>query len=440
MSDLPENGIIYSKEKNITPLKIPSIAEYSKVVGKEKIDKIKEISEELDGIRLLELNSTAYGGGVAEMLKSSVPFLNELGIHDDWRVMQGTTEFFAVTKSMHNLLQGKKQNFTKEMHDIYINCTKRNADANIIGENYDIITIHDPQPLGLASYLKKKNEKWLWRCHIDLDVEFFQKNENIRSLISNWAHYYDAAIFSNVQYIVPAWDFPKFITPPYIDPLSEKNRDLKEDFIDKTLEKRGINKENPIILQVSRFDKWKDPLGLVKIYKNVKQKEDCQLILVGSMASDDPEGIGVLEEVQKKANRDKDIHILTNLTDLEVNAFQRAATIISQNSIKEGFGLTVTEALWKAKPVVGRPVGGLTLQIVPGKNGFLIHNDDTRTETIIWLLRNPKKRENVGKEGKKYVREHFLMPGRVLDFLLSLKTIGNVPKESIISFHPWYEL
>lgn len=440
MSENLNNGTVYSNRKKVNNLKVPKIKEYEKIVGKEAIEKLKELAEFFDGIRLLDLNSTSYGGGVAEMLRSSVPFLNQIGVEDDWKVMKGNDDFFNVTKSIHNLLQGKKHDFTKKMEEIYIASTEENVNDNIIDDEYDIITIHDPQPLGLANYLKKENQKWLWRCHIDLDVEVFADNKNLKELITKLASHYDAAIFSNVQYIVSSWNLPKFITPPYIDPLSEKNKELKEEYISEVLEKYNIDAEKPIILQVSRFDKWKDPIGLISIYKSVKQKEDCQLVLVGSMASDDPEGVCVLEDVKEEIKNTKDVHILLNLSDIEVNAIQRAATIVVQNSIKEGFGLTVTEALWKGKPVVGRPVGGLTLQIIPDKNGFLIYGAKKRADKIVWLLRNPEKAKIVGNNAKEFVTERFLMPGRVYDSLLAIKTMPHIPNEGIVSFHPWYEL
>jgi len=440
MSEYLNNGIVYSERKKINSIKVPKIKEYEKVVGKEPIEKIKELAEYFKEIRLLELNSTSYGGGVAEMLKSSVPFLNQIGIEDDWKIMKGNDDFFNVTKSIHNLLQGKKHDFTKQMEDIYISCTEENVNDNIIGEEYDVITIHDPQPLGLAKYLKKENQKWLWRCHIDLDVEVFADNKNLQELITKLASHYDAAIFSNVQYIVSSWDLPKFITPPYIDPLSDKNKELTDKYISEVLDKYNIDKNKPIILQVSRFDKWKDPIGLISIYKTAKQKEECQLVLVGSMASDDPEGVIILEDVKEEIKGTKDVYILLNLSDVEVNAMQRAATVVVQNSIKEGFGLTVTEALWKGKPVVARPVGGLTLQIIPDKNGFLIYGVKKRADKIVWLLRNPDKAEIVGKNAKEFVTKRFLMPGRVYDSLLSIKTMPHIPNESIVSFHPWYEL
>ncbi len=440
MSENLNNGNVYSERKKINSLKVPKLKEYQKVVGKEPIEKLKELAESFEGVKLLELNSTSYGGGVAEMLKSSVPFLNQFGIEDDWKIMKGNDDFFNVTKSIHNLLQGKKHDFTKNMEDIYTSCTEENVDGNIIDEEYDIITIHDPQPLGLAKYQKKDNQKWLWRCHIDLDVDVFADNKNLRKLITDLASYYDAAIFSNHQYIVYSWDLPKFIIPPYIDPLSDKNKELKEELISEILDKYHIDKNKPIILQVSRFDKWKDPVGLISIYKSVKQKEDCQLVLVGSMASDDPEGVNILENVKEEIKGIKDVYILLNLPDVEVNAMQRAATVVVQNSIKEGFGLTVTEALWKGKPVVARPVGGLTLQIIPDKNGFLIHGAKKRADKIVWLLRNPDKAEIIGKNAKEFVMKRFMMPGRVYDSLLTIKTMPYIPNESIVSFHPWYEL
>jgi trehalose synthase len=331
-----------------------SIKEYAKIVGEDKIEALKELSEELQGIKMLELNSTRYGGGVAEMLNSSVPFLNMIGIKDDWNVIRGNKKFFEVTKSLHNLLQGKKDLLTEEMVNTYNSCIKENIEANIIDEDYDVVFVHDPQPLALARELRKPDQKWLWRCHIDIDNNAFTRNKRLWDFISYWADSFDAVIFSAAHFVVSRWPLPKFIIPPFIDPLSDKNVELREEKIEKTLEKYDINRDKPIISQIGRFDRWKDPVGAISIYKEVKRREDCQLIIVGGMASDDPEGEGVLKEVKRKAKGDDDIHILVlpNLSNFEINAIQRGSDVIMQNSIKEGFGLTVTEALWKCKPVI----------------------------------------------------------------------------------------
>ena len=421
-----------------------SLKEYAKIVGEDKIEALKELSEELQGIKMLELSSTRYGGGVAEMLNSSVPFLNMIGIKDDWNVIRGNKKFFEVTKSLHNLLQGKKDLLTEEMVNTYNSCIKENIEANIIDEDYDVVFVHDPQPLALARELRKPDQKWFWRCHIDIDEDAFTRNKRLWDFISYWADSFDAVIFSAAYFVVSRWPLPKFIIPPFIDPLSDKNVELREEKIEKTLEKYDINRDKPIISQIGRFDRWKDPVGAISIYKEVKRKEDCQLIIAGGMASDDPEGEGVLKEVKRKAKGDDDIHILVlpNLSNFEINAIQRGSDVIMQNSVKEGFGLTVTEALWKCKPVITRPVGGIMLQIKDGINGFLISDAKEGADKIIYLLRNPNKRELMGNKGKRYVKDHFLLPERIHDLLLAIKIINQykIPIESIISFHPWFKL
>jgi len=425
-----------------------SLKEYAKIVGEDKIEALKELSEELSeelqGIKMLELSSTRYGGGVAEMLNSSVPFLNMIGIKDDWNVIRGNKKFFEVTKSLHNLLQGKKDLLTEEMVNTYNSCIKENIEANIIDEDYDVVFVHDPQPLALARELRKPDQKWFWRCHIDIDEDAFTRNKRLWDFISYWADSFDAVIFSAAYFVVSRWPLPKFIIPPFIDPLSDKNVELREETIEKTLEKYDINRDKPIISQIGRFDRWKDPVGAISIYKEVKRREDCQLIIAGGMASDDPEGEGVLKEVKRKAKGDDDIHILVlpNLSNFEINAIQRGSDVIMQNSVKEGFGLTVTEALWKCKPVITRPVGGIMLQIKDGINGFLISDAKEGADKIIYLLRNPNKRELMGNKGKRYVKDHFLLPERIHDLLLAIKIINQykIPIESIISFHPWFKL
>ncbi|VUT27148.1 MAG: Trehalose synthase [Candidatus Methanolliviera sp. GoM_asphalt] len=441
---MSNNGTIYSKRKGITPFHVHPLKEYAKIVGEDKIEGLKELGEDLNGRRILELNSTARGGGVAEMLNSSVPFLNMIGIKDDWNVIRGNKKFFEVTKSLHNLLQGKKDLLTEEMVNTYNSCIKENIEANIIDEDYDVVFVHDPQPLALARELRKPDQKWFWRCHIDIDEDAFTRNKRLWDFISYWADSFDAVIFSAAYFVVSRWPLPKFIIPPFIDPLSDKNVELREEKIEKTLEKYDINRDKPIISQIGRFDRWKDPVGAISIYKEVKRREDCQLIIAGGMASDDPEGEGVLKEVKRKAKGDDDIHILVlpNLSNFEINAIQRGSDVIMQNSIKEGFGLTVTEALWKCKPVITRPVGGIMLQIRDGINGFLISDAKEGADKIIYLLRNPNKRELMGKKGKRYVKDHFLLPDRIHDLLLAIKIINQykIPIESIISFHPWFKL
>ena len=438
-----EDGTLYSKRKGFTPFHVPPLKEYAKVVGEKKIKELEEVSERLRGVKMLELNSTPHGGGVAEMLHSSVPFLNLIGIEGEWKVIKGRKDFFEVTKTMHHLLQGKKGKLTEEAEEVYFSVIKENMDANIIDYEPDLVFVHDPQPLALARELKRGGEKWIWRCHIDIDEPSLRRNPRLWDFITHWAGAFDAVIFTTAHFVVSQWPLPKFIIPPFIDPLSEKNREMSEEEIGEELEKEDINTEKPIISQISRFDPWKDPEGVVSIYKRVKEKEECQLILAGGFAADDPEGEKIHNELKETAKNDKNIHIFCESSDSFVNAIQRASSVIIQNSRKEGFGLTVTEAMWKGKSVVARPVGGITLQIRDGNTGFLVNEEEEAVKRILYLIRNPDKRDIVGKRAKRYVKEHFLLPVRIVDYLLSadfIKKTKEIPEKSIISYHPWFKL
>jgi trehalose synthase len=438
-----EDGILYSRRKGFTPLHVPPLKKYAKVVGEKPIKELEEASERLSGMKMLELSSTPYGGGVAEMLHSSVPFLNSIGIEDEWKVIKGSKEFFAVTKTMHHLLQGKKGELTTEAEEIYFSAIRENVDANIIDYEPDVVFVHDPQPLALARELKRGREKWIWRCHIDIDELALRRNPRLWDFITYWAEAFDAAMFTAAHFVISQWPLPKFIIPPFIDPLSAKNEEMSEKEIAKELEKENISTEKPIISQVSRFDHWKDPKGVVSIYKKVREKEECQLILAGGFAPDDPEGEKVYKELKETTKDDKNIHIFCECPDSCINAIQRASSVIIQNSRKEGFGLTVTEAMWKGKPVVARPVGGIALQISDSNTGFLVNGEEEAVERISWLIRNPKKGDIVGKRAKRYVMEHFLLPVRIVDYLLAadfINKMNEIPTESIISFHPWFKL
>jgi trehalose synthase len=440
---MKDDGTVYSKRKGFTPFHVPSLKEYAKVVGEEKIAELKEISERVKGTKILELNSTPYGGGVAEMLFSSVPFLNELGIADEWKVIRGNEDFFKITKTLHNLLQGKKGTLTKKDEQIYYSAIKENVDANIIDYRPDVVFVHDPQPLALAKELERGGEKWIWRCHIDIDKYSLEKNPGLWNFITSWAEAFDAAIFTTAHFVISQWPLPKFIIPPFIDPLSEKNREMRGNEIEKIIEREDISLKKPIISQVGRFDPWKNPSGVISIYKRLKEKEDCQLILAGGFAADDPGGERVFEKINEKSKGDKDIHIFSCCDDIVINAIQRASTVIIQNSIKEGFGLTVTEAMWKGTPVVARPVGGISLQIRDGTTGFLAEDKKEAVKRIIYLIRNREKRNLMGERAKEYAKEHFLLPIRIADYLLAVDFINeakHIPNESIISFHPWFKL
>ncbi|MFC1950698.1 glycosyltransferase [Chloroflexota bacterium] len=396
----------------------------------------------------MELNSTARGGGVAEMLCSSVPFLNMIGIESEWKIINGNKSYFECTKKLHNLLQGMKGSFTAEMKETYVNQLQECAKHNIIDYSPDVVIVNDPQPMLLCQYLKRDGESWFWRCHIDIEPAIRSKN-GLLSLINNWIVDYDAAIFSAARYVFPPWPVPKFIIPPFIDPLSDKNRELTQEEIHKVLDKYNIDLKIPIIAQIGRFDPWKGLDRTINTYRQVRKERKCQLVIAGGSASDDPESERVLEDIYSKTREDEDIHILNlslvNRTEnhTEVNALQRAASVIIQPSTREGFGLVITEALWKAKPVIAGNVGGIPFQIKKGHTGYFYQNPIRTAEKIIYLLDKPQAAERIGKRGKKYVQDHFLIVDRITDYLMAIDITKNSAAnrrklaKCVTSFHPW---
>jgi len=445
-----ENGSVYSRRKDLQPFSVPSIENYVPIVGEEKMEELQKLAAKLKGIKILEVNSTATGGGVAEMLYSQVPFLNQLGVEDEWKVMSGRESFYRVTKSIHNLLQGKKGVLTPRMIREYYRALKENSD--IYAEDYknyspDITIVHDPQPLGLARYLKGKNEKWLWRSHIDVEENTLETNPGLWQFITFWADFYDAVVFSSAHYVVGCWPLQKYIIPPFIDPLSTKNKELSVNEITRVLEKYGIDSQVPLLVQISRFDPWKGIETSVKAYKMVKREVKCQLVVAGGMASDDPEGEMTFSQICDEAKGDPGIHVIKLPEDvqigaLEVNALQRAARVILQPSIKEGFGLVIAEAMWKGKPVITREVGAIPLQVRGGETGFFITSAKKAAKKIIRLLENPRMAESVGGKAHNYIRENFLMPDRVADYLRIFNYFinGELDRDAIISYHPWFNL
>ena len=442
------DGTVYSGRKNIRSFSAHSLEEYSSTISEEKIERLLGIAQRLKGLKVLELNSTAQGGGVAEMLYSSVPFLNTLGIEAEWKVLNGHKEYFECTKRLHNLLQGMRGSFTREMKQVYVNHLLECTGNNIVDNSPDIVIIHDPQPMLLCRYLKRESERWFWRCHIDIEPAVRSQN-GLLSLLNNWITDYDAAIFSASRYVFPPWLIPKFIIPPFIDPLSEKNRELSQDEITKVLTKYELDPEVPMITQIGRFDPWKGLDRTIATYRIVKEKSNCQLVIAGGFASDDPEAERIIEDIRSKTKDDKDIHILNlSLSDrlenyLEVNALQRAASIIMQPSIREGFGLVVTEALWKGKPVIASNVGGISFQIKKGSTGYFYENPKRTAKRILYLLDNKRSAERMGMRGRKYVQEHFLIVDRITDYLMSLDIVINSALDKkklakcVTSFYPW---
>ncbi len=445
------NGVVYSKRQNFCPFTTPPLEAYAPIIGDERMERLQRAAERLCGLRLVEINATAQGGGVAEMLFSQVPFLSMLGIDVEWKVISGNREFFECTKGVHNLLQGMKGTFTPEMEQAYCTTLASYARAGLI-DGSEVVNIHDPQPLGLASYLKRPGETWLWRCHIDIEDLPLEANPRVWDFMTKWIAYYDAAIFSAAHYIISRWPLPNFIIPPFIDPLSEKNRELGPEEIDRVLAKYQIDPRVPIIAQIGRFDPWKGLHRTIATYRLVREEVRCQLVIAGGMASDDPEGERVLARIRESTQNDEDIHILNlSLANRlenwrEINALQRAASVIMQPSTKEGFGLVITEALWKGKPVIGSNVGAIPLQLRDGDTGYYYETPAKTAQKVIRWLKKPRDAEIMGLRGKEYVREHFLMPDRISDYLMTIDMIMNgvrerqMPADCIISFHPWFKM
>ncbi len=373
---------------------------------------IERLCKKLKDRTFLHINSTKAGGGVAEILHRMIPFLQSLGIKARWDVIKGDDRFFDITKKMHNALQGNDVNFTDEMFEYHYEINRKNA-AHLDLEA-DMVFIHDPQPSPLVEFRKGSAGKWLWRCHIDLSMP----SKPVCDYLMRYYEKYDASVFSISKFARGIKRF-EFIVPPSIDPISEKNRELTDEEIDRILEKYNIPRDRPMILQVSRFDRFKDPIGVIKAYRIVKNYNDCILVLAGSPATDDPEGEEVLKEVQAHAEGDPDIYILMlpPNSNLEINALQRAATVVLQKSIKEGFGLTVSEAMWKGKPVIGGAVGGIPLQIIHGITGFLVYSIEGAAFRIRQFLNNPEMTRRMGARGREHVRNNFFITRQIRDYL-----------------------
>ena len=392
------------------------IRKYSGIAPKGDLLLIQKLCEKLKGKSFLHINSTKEGGGVAEILHRMIPLLIDLGIDARWDVIEGDAKFFDFTKKTHNALQGNREKFTKEMWDYYYEVNKRNSKN--LDLTADAVLIHDPQPAPLIMFRRKPSKKrkdiWMWRCHIDVSNPMASVWKNLKKYVVG----YDTAIFSVAKF-AKSLPIDEFIVTPSIDPLSDKNRDLTEKEIDGVGEKFNIPRDKPIILQVSRFDRFKDPIGVINAYKIVKKYNDCRLILAGSPATDDPEGEAILEEVKEYVGNDSDIHILLLPPDyhMEINALQRMSDVILQKSIKEGFGLTVSEAMWKEKPIIGGAVGGIPLQIVHGFTGFVVHSVEGAAFRIRQYLNNPEMAKRMGKQGKEYVRSNFLLTRQIRDYL-----------------------
>jgi len=390
-----------------------SIEAYRPIVGTQFIDELYKIAEHINERSIQHINSTPVGGGVAEILHRLVPLTNELGVKATWDVIKGSEEFFNVTKAFHNALHGSDDEITDDMFEIFRETTRDNlATMNLYG---DVIMIHDPQPAGLIAKKNEIGRKWAWRCHIDVS----RPNKKLWEFLREYVVQYDASVFSMPDFSQQL-PITQFLITPSIDPLADKNKDLEQSFIDSILEKYALDPDRPIITQISRYDRLKDPVGVIQAYKIVKKRYDVQLVLAGGGASDDPEGAAVLQEVQEMGGGDPDVKVLLlpAYSDKEINALQRASTVVLQKSIKEGFGLTVTEAMWKRKPVIGGATGGIRKQIIDGVTGYLVHSVEGTARRIIDILNDPEHAEIIAGNGFEHVRNNFLLTRHLKDYML----------------------
>ena len=382
-------------------------------MGKSAVEELRLLAEKLPKKAVQNINSTYVGGGVAEILSRMVPLLVQLGLNATWDVIKGDTDFFQVTKKFHNALHNRQETITQEDFSLFLETTRKNiAAAELKG---DIIFVHDPQPLGLIGLKKDAEKKWIWRCHIDVS----NPNREVWDFLNSFVTKYDAAVFSAPAF---ARELPirQFLISPSIDPLSDKNKELPHSVIDTVMNKYKIPRDKPIITQISRFDYLKDPLGVIQAFDMVRKSTNCRLVFAGGTATDDPESQQVLDEVKERAGNNPDIHILLIPpgSDIEINALQRASTVIVQKSHREGFGLTVTEALWKAKPVVASAVGGISLQVKNKLTGLLSYGIEGTAYDIKQLLANPDYARKLGENGREHVKYNFLITRHLRDYLL----------------------
>jgi trehalose synthase len=412
------------------PLLEKDLEDYTTVAGAATIEGIRELAAPLRGARILHINATAYGGGVAELLATHVPLLRSVGIDAEWHVLQGSDDFFAITKQVHNALQGAEIEWTIDMQREYLE--RLLVNALVLDTDYDFVVAHDPQTAALLNFVQDRrapaggDTKWVWRCHIDLTVA----NPTVWEFFRPFVELHDASVWTMPEFVPDSLEMDRVVhAPPCIDPLSVKNLDLALPFCVELTKQYGIDPKRPIVCQVSRFDPWKDPLGVLEAFRIVRNHvPDAQLLMAGSMATDDPEGFRVWEEIEQARDGDRDIHLLSNLHQVgsvQINAFQRLATVMVQKSLREGFGLTVSEALWKGRPVVGGRAGGIKLQIREGFDGFLVDTVEECAQRIIDLLADPVGADAMGSQGREHVRKNFLATRELEDWLRLFTELGG---------------
>jgi len=389
---------------------------YQVLVGDALIEEIRHLAAGLKGLRLCNINATASGGGVAELLSREIPIYRALGIDADWAIIHGDKEFFEVTKSFHNGLQGADFSLSPAVKEEYL--AHNQASSKALEDHYDVLLVHDPQPAALRHFLPANRAKWIWRCHIDSS----SPNRQLWDFLRPYIEAYDAAVFTMDIFRPPDLQMERIaFIPPAIDPFATKNMELPLDLCRRVIADSGLNLREPVLLQVSRFDPWKDPLGVIQAYRLVKEKRPgVQLALVGAMAGDDPEGWEILETIESEVAKDPDLHVFTNLTgvgNMEVNAFQRGADVVIQKSLKEGFGLVVSEALWKEKALVAGAAGGIPMQFPKGYSQYLVQSIEECAAKLLHLLDNPDEAAAFGRAGREKVRSQFLLPRLVRDEL-----------------------
>jgi trehalose synthase len=413
-----------------------TIASYRGIAPASLLHELESCAADLRGARVLHVNATPYGGGVSELLRSTIPLLNDLGIVADWRIIVGGERFFTATKKIHNGLQGAAVGLTDLDRDTYIGTARRNAEL-LAGSQYDFVFLHDPQPAAILPLLDTREGRWVWRCHIDTSAP----DPDVWGFLRQYLHPFDAAVFTMAEFVPPDFPLPRVeIMPPAIDPLSPKNLALDVRTAREILQWIGVELDRPLVTQVSRFDPWKDPLGVISAYRLVRQTvPDLQLALVGSMALDDPEGWEMYRQVTEATKADPDIHVFTNLTgvgNMEVNAFQQLSDVVIQKSTREGFGLVVSEALWKGTPVVAGRVGGIPLQMADGVGGALITGVEDCAAAVLRLLQDRERARDLGARGRERVRHHFLIPRLILNELQLMRDLAGTwsPAPSAVRF------
>jgi trehalose synthase len=403
---------------NLVDIATEPLAEYLPLITPEQADHLRSLAERLRGHRILHVNATPYGGGVSELLRSALALQRGLGLSVDWRVIAGETKFFEVTKRFHNALQGAPYDLPHDDRETYL--LQNSFNAHQFSDDYDLVVIHDPQPVPLLQMHGRGKAKWVWRCHIDTS----EPNETVLSFLKPYIDEYDALIFTLDKFVPEILREHRIsLIPPGIDPLSPKNFDLTPEQCRRIMAWVGVDTDRPVLTQVSRFDPWKDPLGVIRIYREVKkQMPNVQLALLGSMALDDPEAWDLMAEIRAESEGDEDILVATNLTgigNMEVNVFQRSSEVVVQKSIREGFGLIVSETLWKGTPMVAGNTGGIPIQMPAGTGGFLVdpHDEEMMAERVVELMNNPELRKSLGEAGREVVRENFLITRYVIDEL-----------------------